>query len=171
MSELLSNEQKKNISIIFFFFVLLSIFCSCSKNKIETRTVVKYVFVDSSSIKTRTENKTEIVTEPLKYKKKERKNDIRENNIEGDVESKETINLAYTIKTDSLFQSKDDYSEVEKTDKGFEIRLKDTLSIIREVKYKKFLGLKMKKQYEKYHLISHNPNIDYILSDIKVVKK
>lgn len=160
------------LPIIMVGFLCWCIFSSCNRNtEPRVKTVVKYVFVDSSSIKTRTEDKTEIVTEPLKYKKKERKNDIRENNIEGDVESKETINLAYTIKTDSLFQSEDDYSEIEKTDKGFEIKLKDTLSIIREVKYKKFLGLKMKRQYEKYHLISHNPNIDYILSDVKVVKK
>ena len=152
--------------IIMVGLLLFSLF-SCNRNtEPRVKTVVKYVYVDSSSVKTRTENKTEIVTEASKYKKKERKQDIRENNLEGDVESKETVNLAYTIKTDSLFQFDDDYTEVEKTEEGYEIRVKDTLSIIKEVKYKKFLGLKIKKKYEKYHLVSHNPNIDYILSDI-----
>ena len=165
------SEDNRGFSINFLPILIIGFLClclfSCNKNEQpRVKTVVKYVFVDSSSVKTRTDNKTEIVTEASKYKKKERKQDIRENNLEGDVESKETVNLAYTIKTDSLFQFDDDYTEVEKTDEGYEIRVKDTLSIIKEVKYKKFLGLKIKKKYEKYHLVSHNPNIDYILSDI-----
>lgn len=165
------SEDSRGFSVNFLPILLIGILFwslfSCSKNEPRVKTVVKYVYVDSSSVKTRTENKTEIVTEASKYKKKERKQDIRENNLEGDAISKETVNLAYTIKTDSLFQfDDDDYTEVEKTEEGYEIRVKDTLSIIKEVKYKKFLGLKIKKKYEKYHLVSHNPNIDYILSDI-----
>lgn len=161
MSELLSNEQKKNISIIFFFFVLLSIFCSCSKNKIETRTVVKYVFVDSSSIKTRTENKTIIETKSEKYRKPQKKEDKKEyQNTEikvDDIDSKADITLSYDIPKD--ITNKDT------------ITFQDTLSLIHIIEYKRFLGIKTKKKNEEFYLVSRSPYLNYVISDIKVVKK
>lgn len=161
MSELLSNEQKKNISIIFFFFVLLSIFCSCSKNKIETRTVVKYVYVDSSSIKTRTENKTIIETKSEKYRKPQKKEDKKEyQNTEikvDDIDSKADITLSYDIPKD--ITNKDT------------ITFQDTLSLIHIIEYKRFLGIKTKKKNEEFYLVSRSPYLNYVISDVKIVKK
>ena len=161
MSELLSNEQKKNISIIFFFFVLLSIFCSCSKNKIETRTVVKYVFVDSSSIKTRTEDKTIIETKSEKYRKPQKKEDRKEyQNTEikvDDIDSKADITLSYDIPKD--ITNKDT------------ITFQDTLSLIHIIEYKRFLGIKTKKKNEEFYLVSRSPYLNYVISDVKIVKK
>lgn len=161
MSELLSNEQKKNISIIFFFFVLLSIFCSCSKNKIETRTVVKYVYVDSSSIKTRTEDKTIIETKSEKYRKPQKKEDKKEyQNTEikvDDIDSKADITLSYDIPKD--ITNKDT------------ITFQDTLSLIHIIEYKRFLGIKTKKKNEEFYLVSRSPYLNYVISDVKIVKK
>lgn len=150
------------LPIIMVGFLCWCIFSSCNRNtEPRVKTVVKYVYVDSSSIKTRTEDKTIIETKSEKYRKPQRKEDKKEyQNTEikvDDIDSKADITLSYDIPKD--ITNKDT------------ITFQDTLSLIHIIEYKRFLGIKTKKKNEEFYLVSRSPYLNYVISDVKIVKK
>lgn len=151
-----------NLLPIIMFGLLCWSLLSCNRHdEPRVKTVVKYVYVDSSSVKTKVEDKVIIATKASKYKKthkKEDKKEYKDTEIKADnINSKAEIILSYDIPKDVT--TKDT------------ITFQDTLSLIHVIEYKKFLGIKTKKKNEEFYLVSRSPHINYIISDVKIIKK